>query len=440
MKNRYALLVQENSRNGKLVLLAFVIGLLAGLVSSLLRWILELIEQWKEQRLSSIHNMSWVQVAMILMITILSILAALYLVQKFAPETAGSGIQEIEGTLDDARPLRWKSVLPVKFFASIFSLSSGLLLGREGPTVQLGAAIGKMVKDVTHHPDEGNNPLISAGAAAGLAGAFNAPLSGVIFVIEEMNGHFKFNFYNLTAIMIGAGTSDIIVRLLLGSAISLPLGLFTLKNLAILWFFPVLGLLLGCIGWGYNKMIILWLDIFKKLRSRLWLTALVLSLLLLFAFYISPDMIGAGYNTIHKVMQHSFSFKFLLLLLLVRFILSGISYGSGVPGGLFAPMLTVGIILGMIYGLSVQKFFPHLVNDPGIFALAGMAALFAATVRAPLTGLALAVEMTSNYELILPLILTTVVASITTTMLGNKPIYSILLGRILQKTATKENT
>ena len=109
--------------------------------------------------------------------------------------------------------MRWKRVLPIKFIASLFSLGSGLLLGREGPTIQLGGNIGKMIKDIFRQPDIENNPLVSAGAAAGLASAFNAPLAGIIFVIEEMHGHFRFNFYSVAAIMIGSSTDSTVLPL-----------------------------------------------------------------------------------------------------------------------------------------------------------------------------------------------------------------------------------
>ena len=119
-------------------------------------------------------------------------------------------------------------------------------------------------------------------------------------------------------------------------------------------------------------------------------------------------------------------------------LLSFFSYSSGVPGGIFIPMLTLGVILGMLFGIIMQHYFPDLISHPGVFAIAGMAGIFSATVRAPLTGLVLAIEMTSNYELILPLIVTTVTASVFTALLGNKPIYTTLLKRTLANTKHEE--
>ncbi|MCK4746685.1 MAG: chloride channel protein [Bacteroidales bacterium] len=147
-----------------------------------------------------------------------------------------------------------------------------------------------------------------------------------------------------------------------------------------------------------------------------------------------PDMIGGGYDTISKVLDNSFTVYFLIILFIVRMVLSIFSYGTGVPCGIFAPMLTLGVISGMLFGSVIQSYFPELVSHPGIFAVAGMAGIFASTVRAPITGLVLAIEMTSNFELILPLIITTVTASVVKALLGNKPIYTTLLKRTVENT------
>lgn len=438
--NRLERLRVEDTKNGKLLLLSLFIGILSGLLSSVFRFFLTSIENFHEYWIQLGQESGLWSILGLILATSTSIFIAFWLVRKYAPEAGGSGIQEIEGALDGVRPLRWKRVIPVKFFGSLFSLGSGLLLGREGPTVQLGASVGKMVKDVSKHPDYGNNPLISAGAAAGLAGAFNAPLSGIIFVIEEMNGHFKFNFYNLASIMIGAGISDVVVRIILGSEVSLPLGITSEWEMTYLWLFPVLGVFIGAIGWVYNQVILFSLDAFKKYQNHIVLTSLFLGVLVVSVTIFSPYLSGAGYNTIHQLVQNNYSLTFLLLLLTGRFILSIVSYGSGLPGGLFTPMLTLGIIMGLIFGVLAEIVLPGSVSEKGIFAIAGMAALFSSTVRAPLTGLVLAVEMTSNYGLILPLILCTAAASVMTTMLGNRPIYSVLLERVLNPDLSQEDS
>lgn len=429
----------EDTKNFKLLFYALLIGLIVGLVGAIFRIALSYIESLRNTLYENASNTGFYNWLWPILFAIVGVSIALFLVQKFAPEASGSGVHEIEGALDEIRPMRWKRVLPVKFIASLFSLGSGLLLGREGPTIQLGANIGKMVKDLLSPCDIESNPLISAGAAAGLSCAFNAPFAGIIFVIEEMHDHFRFNFYSVAAIMIGAGASDFVVRTLIGSTSAITMTIFSSPNVLELWLFIILGLLFSGVGYIYNKTLIISLELFEfSLKTPIIIIGVFGGLVIAIIGIFFPEMIGGGYTTITEVLDNSFSLCFLLFLFIVRMLLSIFSYSIGVPGGIFAPLLTLGVILGMMFGLVTQHYFPDLISHPGIFAVAGMAGIFASTVRAPLTGLVLAVEMTSNFELILPLIVTTVTASAFTALLGNKPIYTTLLKRTLANTKSKE--
>jgi CIC family chloride channel protein len=432
---KYSRFKNENTKNFKLLFYALIIGLMVGLVGAFFRITLSYIESFRITLYENAGNsglMSWLWP---ILFAVTGISIALYLVRKFAPETSGSGVQEIEGALDGIRPMRWKRVLPIKFIASLFSLGSGLLLGREGPTIQLGANIGKMVKDTLGQSDIESNSLVSAGAAAGLASAFNAPFAGIIFVIEEMHGHFKFNFYSVAAIMIGAGAADFMVRVLVNSNPVLEIMIFPSPDIFGLWIFIILGLLCSIIGYIYNKLLIISLDLFKfSFKIPIIFTGVIVGLIIAIIGIFHPELIGGGYVLITKGFGNSFTLSFLLFLFIARMLLSIFSYSSGVPGGIFLPMLTLGVIFGLFFGTIMQQFFPDLISHPGIYAIAGMAGIFSATVRAPLTGLVLAIEMTSNYELILPLIVTTVIASVGTALLGNEPIYTTLLKRTLENT------
>lgn len=428
-----------DTKNFRLLFYALLIGLIVGLGCAFFRITLSYIEIFRNTLFENAGNSGFISWLWPVLFAITGISIALYLVRKFAPEASGSGVHEVEGALDGIRPMRWKRVLPIKFIASLFSLGSGLLLGREGPTIQLGANIGNMVKDTLGLSDIENNPLVSAGAAAGLASAFNAPFAGIIFVIEEMHEHFRFNFYSVAAIMIGAGTADFVVRALVESKPVIQMVVFSSPDITGLWIFIILGLLFSVIGYLYNKLLILSMDFFQvSLKIPIIFIGIIVGIIIAIIGIFYPEMIGGGYNTINEVLDHSFTLYFLLLLFIVRMLLSIFSYSTGVPGGIFAPMLTLGVILGMLFGIIMQHYFPDLISHPGIFAIAGMAGIFAATVRAPLTGLVLAVEMTSNFELILPLIVTTVTASAFTALLGNKPIYTTLLKRTLANTNHEE--
>ena len=438
---KYQRFKNENNKNFKLLFYALLIGIIVGLVGAIFRIILSYIEIFRVNLYENAGNSGFMSWLWPILFAITGISIALYLVRKFAPEASGSGVQEIEGALDGLRPMRWKRVLPIKFIASLFSLGSGLLLGREGPTIQLGANIGKMVKDTLGKSEIESNSLISTGAAAGLASAFNAPFAGIIFVIEEMHGQFKFNFYSVAAIMIGAGTADFIVRVLVNSKPVLEIMIFPSPNIFGLWIFIILGLLCSIIGYVYNKLLVISLDLFKfSFKIPIIYTGITVGLIIAIIGMFFPNLIGGGYDIITKGVGNSFTLSFLLFLFIARLLLSIFSYSTGAPGGIFLPMLTLGVIFGMFFGTSMQHYFPNLISHPGVYAIAGMAGIFSATVRAPLTGLVLAIEMTSNYELILPLIVTTVIASVCTALLGNEPIYTILLKRTLENTKQEEYT
>ncbi len=433
--------IDANAKNFNLIFFAFLVGLIAGLFGAVFRFTLSYVEDFRNNLYESVDKTNPGTWWLPLLFGVVGISIALFLVKKYAPEASGSGVQEIEGALDEIRPLRWKRVIPVKFIASFFSLGSGFLLGREGPTIQIGANIGKMIKDIFKQPDEGNNPLVSAGAAAGLASAFNAPFSGTIFVIEEMHGHFKHTFFSVAAIMLASGTADLVSRIIVGAAPVIEMRIFPSPSLSTIAFFIILGILLGLIGYIFNLLIIKSLNLFSNLAKRIMnvlIAILGISIVVVGVFY--PDMIGGGYAPIKAALDNSYTLQFLIILFTGRLFLTVISYGVGLPGGIFAPLLSLGVLLGMFFGNITQFYFPELISNPAIFAVAGMAGIFAATVRAPITGLILAVEMTSNFELLLPLIFTVVSASLFTTLIGNQPIYTSLLKRSLEISKTQHAT
>ncbi len=433
--------IDTDTKNFSLVFYASIVGIIAGTMGSIFRLTLTQIDVFRESLYANTGSSGLFSWILPLLFGIIGISISLFLVKKIAPESSGSGVQEIEGALDSLRPLRWKRILPVKFIASLFSLGSGLLLGREGPTIQIGANVGKMIKDIFRHPDNKTNPLVSAGAAAGLASAFNAPLAGIIFVIEEMHGHFKYTFFSVAAIMVASGTADFVVRIFVGIDPVIKMMVFPNPPLSGIWLFIILGFLFSLVGYLFNKLIILSLNFFGDLSNiTMIFSGVVAGIIIVIVGVYYPKMIGGGYNTIRIVLDRSFPIQFLIVLFIGRLLLTVFSYGTGVPGGIFAPLLALGVVFGMLFGSVMQHYFPNLVSNPDIFAVAGMAGIFASTVRAPLTGLVLAVEMTSNFEMILPLIFTTLTASVVTAQLGNEPIYTTLLKRTLERTKTNKKS
>ncbi|WP_410016617.1 H(+)/Cl(-) exchange transporter ClcA [Sodalis sp. RH24] len=361
-----------------------------------------------------------------------------YLVRKYAPEAGGSGIPEIEGALEELRPVRWWRVIPVKFFGGMGTLGAGMVLGREGPTVQLGGNIGRMVLDmVGMRSAEARHSLLAAGAAAGLTAAFNAPLAGILFILEEMRPQFRYNLISVKAVFIGVIMSSIVFRLCNGDRSVIDVGRLAGAPVGTLWLYLVLGMLFGVVGVVFNTLIFRAQDMFLRLHggkcARFVIIGGILGGLCGILGLMHPEAAGGGFALIPLAAAGHFTAGTLLFIFLARMLTTLLCFGSGAPGGIFAPMLALGTLLGTAFGMIGCQLFPEYALQPGTFAIAGMGALFAASVRAPLTGIVLVLEMTDNYQLILPMIITCLGATLLAQFLGGKPLYSAILARTLQR-------
>jgi CIC family chloride channel protein len=358
---------------------------------------------------------------------------ALVMVRRLAPEAAGSGIQEIEGALDGVRPLRWARVLGVKFSAGVLSLGAGMAMGREGPTVQMGGALGEMLRVRFGLSEDHGRVLIAVGAGAGLTAAFNAPLAGMLFVIEEMRPHFRYNVISVQCLVIACAVADIVVRALLGDAVAFAFGNFPMPPLSGLVSIGLFGGALGMVGWLFNASIIWTQDLSARLGPGGKLAAGVAVGALVGALtHLAPDLSGGGYESIRDAMSGRIPEIGLLLLFAGRFALTVLCFSSGAPGGIFAPLVALGTIFGLWFSDLVPGGLPGAGVDPGVFMIAGAGALFAATVRAPLTGIVLAVELTGNFPLILPVAIACASSTLVAHALGGRPIYTVLLERELE--------
>ena len=333
-----------------------------------------------------------------------------FLVRKYAPEAGGSGIPEIEGALEDQRPVRWWRVLPVKFFGGLGTLGGGMVLGREGPTVQIGGNIGRMVLDIFRlKGDEARHTLLATGAAAGLAAAFNAPLAGILFIIEEMRPQFRYTLISIKAVFIGVIMSTIMYRIFNHEVALIDVGKLSDAPLNTLWLYLILGIIFGIFGPIFNKWVLGMQDLLHRVHGGN-ITKWVL--------------MGGAIGGLCGLLGFIF---------VARVITTLLCFSSGAPGGIFAPMLALGTVLGTAFGMVAVELFPQYHLEAGTFAIAGMGALLAASIRAPLTGIILVLEMTDNYQLILPMIITGLGATLLAQFTGGKPLYSAILARTLAK-------
>lgn len=426
----------------KLLLIYFVailLGIATGIVGSFFQIAIHCLDAFIAQFLFYIHKIGGAVGLVSALISMVMALIAWLMVRYIAPEAGGSGVQEIEGAIGGVRPVFWRRLLPVKFIGGVLAISGQLVLGREGPTIQMGGNLGDMLADFFRLSQKRRKTLIMAGAAAGLATAFNAPLAGVLFVMEELRKDFNFTFTNFKIVAISCVMATISLHFILGAHAAIPMDIFELPSLKSLWLFFLLGIVAGFIGLLFNYSLIASLNRVDKLGkgSRVIYVIAVGAFAGFFA-YSRPEIVGGGYTIIHQAITLSPGFFALTLIFLCRFFTLMFCYSTGVPGGIFAPMLALGALLGTAVYHLLTYFIEDLTVLPGMFAVAGMGALFSASIRAPITGIVLVVEMTQNYLLILPLMVSCLTSTTIMQLAPNSPIYSQLLRRVLKNEKVKK--
>lgn len=431
-------LIQRDKTPLAVLLMAAVVGTLAGLVGVAFEKSVNWVQNVRIGALVEVADHWFLVWPLAFILSALLAMVGYFLVRRFAPEAGGSGIPEIEGALEELRPVRWWRVLPVKFIGGMGTLGAGMVLGREGPMVQLGGNLGRMVVDVFRmRSPEARHTLLATGAAAGLSAAFNAPLAGILFIIEEMRPQFRYNLISIKAVFTGVIMATIVFRIFNGDKAVIEVGKLSNAPVNTLWLYLILGMIFGCVGPLFNTLVLRTQDMFQRIHGgniKKWVliggliggSCGVLGL-------IQPAASGGGFNLIPIAAAGNFSVGLLLFIFIARVITTLLCFSSGAPGGIFAPMLALGTLLGTAFGMAAMPLFPAYHLDAGTFAIAGMGALLAASVRAPLTGIVLVLEMTDNYQLILPMIITCLGATLLAQFLGGKPLYSTILQRTLAK-------
>jgi CIC family chloride channel protein len=252
-----------------------------------------------------------------------------------------------------------------------------------------------------------------------------------------MRPHFRYGFLSVQSVVIASGMSALVLRRLTNQAADIPMPHFGVPPLDSFGLFLLLGVLFGVIGYGFNAALVGTLDVFSHLRGRLvWIRGLSVGAAVGIVAWKFPQAVGEGYQAVQWALKSEPSVRILLAIFAARFVAGMLCYGCGAPGGIFAPMLALATLFGLAYGKTMVAWCPDMEIKAGMFAVAGMGALFAATVRAPLTGIALTIELTQNYEIVLPLILTCWAATIVAQGLGARPIYTVLLERTLRNAGT----
>lgn len=350
---------------------------------------------------------------------------------KWEPMISGSGIPQVEGEVSGRLSQNWKRVLPAKFAGGFLCMLGGLSLGREGPSIQLGAMAGQGISRALGRGKREEKFLMTCGASAGLSAAFHAPLAGMMFAVEEI--HKTFSIPILLPVMTASVTADYIASHILGLDPVFHFQITEYLPQNYYWLLILLGILVGVSGVFYNWGMLKAQELYRKIpflkeTGRLliaFLTAGVLGL-------VMPSVLGSGSGLIVSLTKDEMVLGMVVLTLVVKFLFSAVSFGSGAPGGIFFPLLILGALLGAVFAMTGAEFFgldPVYINN---FVLLGMTGFFTAIVRAPLTGIILLFEMSGSISQMLSLSIVSVTAYIVATLMRSEPIYDSLLKRILK--------
>ncbi len=438
-----------------LIIEGVVIGLITGALISVFRLMLTGADRLRGMMVSWAHTGAGPAIACGLIL--LAVAALVSLLLGFEPDTAGSGIPQVEAELRGRKDMNWLRVIAGKMAGCALAIGGGLALGREGPSIQLGAMVGKGFARARGSLLTEERLLLTCGAGAGLSAAFGAPLAGAIFTLEEL--HRNFSAEVLLTTMAAAAASDFVAANLLGLE---PVFGITIEHglpLRYYWAVLLLGIVLGVFGAFYNRTIEAMQNAFgsagnamarlackvsgkdysvikdghhptvfsaRAERTGRMILVFALAYLMVFAY---PDALGSGSGLVGRISGGEYAIGALAILLIVKFVFSTASFGSGSPGGIFLPLLVLGAITGGLFS-EIAGLVGGAGDHIPAFVVIGMAACFAAIVRAPVTGVVLITEMTGDFTTLLPLVLASLAAYLTAEILGAKPIYTQLLDRM----------
>jgi chloride channel protein, CIC family len=419
-----------------LAVLALIAGAASGLIVAIFRLVLAQADRWRDELIARAHHQPLAGLVLIVSGSAAAVALAAWLVRRFSPYASGSGIPQVEAALTGDLPPAPPRLIPVKFLGGLLAIGAGMALGREGPSVQMGAVVAHIVGKAFRRSWPDLRTLLAAGAGAGLAVAFNAPIAGAVFVLEELVRRLE----TRTAIVaLGASSTAILIsRLLLGDAPDFQVAVSVQATtatgplpyaVAATWpLFLVLGVAAGIAASLYNRAILGTLSLAARLDPRcpVEIQAAAIGALVGIIGWFSPGLIGGGDNITQRVVAGSAALGTIPLAFVVRFGLGAACYAARTPGGLFAPLLVLGAQLGLLFGALCQSAFPSLGIEPEAFAVVAMAAFFTGVVQAPVTGIVLVTEMTAAFTTLLPMLAACFAAMVAASLLRTAPIYDSL--------------
>ena len=349
------------------------------------------------------------------------------LVTRAASEARGHGVPEVMEAVNRRGGRIRTRVASVKAVASALTIGSGGSAGREGPIVQIGSALGSTLARAFRMSDRRRSTFVAAGAAAGIAAIFNAPLAGVFFALEVILR--SFTARGFSTVVISAVAANAVWRVLVGDESVLTAEVHQLIHPSELVLYAVLGIVAAVVAVGFVRLLYFVEDRFDALPVLADLRPAIGALTVGILGAVSIDLLGSGLGGIDKALAGEFAFRFLLFLVVGKMLATALTLGSGGSGGIFSPSLFIGALLGSAYGEIVNQLFPDSTAPAGAYAVVGMAAVFAAAAQAPMSSIFIVFEMTNDFGLIMPLMAACAAATVAYTAIKKDSIYEVKLRR-----------
>jgi CIC family chloride channel protein len=348
-----------------------------------------------------------------------------YLLLRYFPNARGSGVPQTKAALYAREGRITLRTVLGKFFCTSATLASGIPLGREGPSVQVGAGIASVLGRLLGLRPEKVKALIPVGAAAAIAAAFNTPLAAVLFALEEIVGDLHAPV--IGSVVLASATSWGVLRLLLGNSPLFKVPQYQLVHPAEFAIYAVLGVAGGLVSVIFTKMLLAIRARFLRLpKQTVWFQPAIGGLLVGITGWFVPQVLGVGYGYVGNALNGQMALKLMVLLVVLKLITVTTSYSSGNAGGIFGPALFIGAMLGGTVGTIAHHLFPGHTASSGAYALVGMGTAFAGIVRAPMTSVLMIFEMTQDYAVIVPLMISNLVSLFISSRLQRMPIYEAL--------------
>lgn len=424
----------QNFARREIVFQALLVGIIAGLVAVLFRYLVTELDSFlfeSSQGMTIAHKM-----LMLPLITTTGGLIAGLLIYKIHPEASGSGIPEVKTFLTKfGRRFQVRAVI-TKFFAGLIGIGSGLSLGREGPSVHLGAGAGALVCRLFKVTGFKQKNLVAAGAGAAIGATFNAPIAATLFVMEELVHVFRSSL--LFPVLIATVTASVLARALLGNNAAFDVPQITaIGDYTTIPVYIALGIVSGVLGGLFTKNVLFNLNLFDKFHKiPNYLKPAIAGFVTGLVGVFIPFIMGPGNHAIDLLLDGKFTLMLILAIFIGKFFLTSFCYGSGATGGLFLPTIVLGAFTGYFVG-EIANSFLGLPVDPVLVSILGMGAFLSAVVRTPLTAVVIVFELTGDYTHILPIMLSAGIADLIADRLHSHSIYELLIERKEKKAEKK---